>query len=738
LNAGQLISLIYLASGLILFMLAVIIVRENPGNRLNRVVAMMLFFAGVAPFVAAIYKSVLESITGLPPWFVNTYYVWEFFFPALLYFSVIFPEPQPFYLKHKRLLQLAFLPHFFHLLLVLLLAEPDKLLGLLNLESQIPILSQLLMFISGILKLVAAILGFLLLIHTRFFSLVDLIYVGFALYFLQMGYKNIENPRLKEQMKLVIKGIWVAMGFYVIGFLIPEILGFRIPESLRDLMVVATLIVGPGTIAWAIVRYQFLDIGLIARRSLVYTITTAVVVGGYLMMVMQLGSLIRSIIGQESQILNVLVIIVLLMFFQPIYTQVDDFVRKIFIRTRADYSYLVESFSRQILAIFQADKLAATVADMLKREMFIENVEVSYPDGNGRFGITMPGRERATFDLEPEISNYLLAKIVPTFTEEFGSRAARESLGAEMIARGVQLVVPLVRHEKLAGLLMLSSKVAGFRYSSEDLTFLSILANQILVAMENSELYIEALEKQRLEEELSVAKQIQTGLLPKTLPESKMFDFAAYIEPSRQVGGDFYDFISIGDSRLGIVMADASGKGVPAALLIARMQAVIQSEARLGKGVDRIMASVNHFISNSTSPDRFATCFYAELDEQARRLHYCNAGHNYPLLVKNNGEIVSLVTGGLLLGAFPHATYEAGMVEISPGDTLVIYTDGLTEMMDSAEQEYGEKRLIDCARILRAHPAELICSGLIESVKNYGSGPNEIDDMTLVVMKARE
>ncbi len=737
-NAGQLISLIYLASGLILFMLAVIIVRENFANRLNRVVAMMLFFAGIAPFATAIYSSVLESIPGLPPWFVNTFYIWEFFFPALLYFSAIFPEPQPVYIRHKRLLQLAFLPHFFHILLVLLLAEPDKLLSIINLESQIPIISQLFIFISGILKIIAAFLGFLLLIHTRFFSLVNLIYVSFALYFLQIGYKSIENPRLKQQVRLVIKGIWVAMGFYVIGFLIPEILAFRIPGSLRDLMVVATLIVGPGTIAWAIVRYQFLDIGLIARRSLVYTITTAVVVGGYLLMVTQLGSVIRIIIGQESQILNVLVIIVLLMFFQPIYTQVDDFVRKIFIRTRADYSQLVESFSREILAIFQADKLAVTVADMLKREMFIENVEISYPDHEGRFAITMTAAERMTFTFEPGISNYLLAKNVPSFTEEFGSRASKGNLGAEMIARGVQVVVPLVRHERLAGLLMLSSKVAGFRYSSEDLTFLTILANQILVAMENAELYTEALEKQRLEEELSVAKQIQAGLLPKALPASKMFDFAAFIEPSRQVGGDFYDFISIDDSRLGIVMADASGKGVPAALLIARMQAAIQSEARLGKGVDRIMASVNHFISQSTSPDRFATCFYAELDERTRRLHYCNAGHNYPLLVKKSGEIISLETGGLLLGAFPHATYEPGMIDISPGDTLVIYTDGLTEMMDSAEQEYGEKRLIECARILRAHPADLICAKLIESVKSYASGPNEIDDMTLVVMKARE
>jgi sigma-B regulation protein RsbU (phosphoserine phosphatase) len=216
----------------------------------------------------------------------------------------------------------------------------------------------------------------------------------------------------------------------------------------------------------------------------------------------------------------------------------------------------------------------------------------------------------------------------------------------------------------------------------------------------------------------------------------KKYDFATYIEPSRQVGGDYYDFIHIADGRLGVVIADASGKGVPAALLVARMQAVIQSEARLGKKVSDIMASVNTFISASISPDRFATCFYGELDETSGMLHYCNAGHNYPLLVKNHGEIISLDKGGLLLGAFSNATYEHGCVEIGPGDLLLLYTDGLTEMMDNDEIEFGEDRLAEYISKLRHNPVHVICSELVASVKNYGSGPNETDDMTLVLMKA--
>jgi sigma-B regulation protein RsbU (phosphoserine phosphatase) len=738
LNLEQLISLIYLASGLILIMLAVVILRENPRHRLNRVVATMLAFAGVAPLASAIYKSVLEGIPGLPPWFVNTFYGWELFFPTLLYFSAIFPEPQPVYFTRKRLLQLAFLPHLFHLLLVLLLADPDKVLGVLNFQSGIPLLGEMLRFLSGILRVMTALLGFLLIFHTRFFSLVNFIYVIFAIYFLHLGYSRIDNPRLRQQVKLVIYGIEIAVGLYVIGFIIPEILSFRLSSAVRDATAVAGLIVGPGSIAWAIVRYQFLDVGLIARRSLVYSITTAIVVGGYLLVVVELGSVIRSIIGQQSQVLNVIVVIVLLMFFQPIYTQVDDFVRRIFIRSRGDYSQMVESFSREILSIFQTDRLAAVVADSLQREMFIETVQISLPDSEGKFAWAMPGRQKTASKLEPAIASYLMAKGSPAFTEEFASRAEKEFLGAELHSLGIQLVVPLIRQQNLSGLLLLSGKVAGFRYNSEDLTFLTILANQIVVAMENAELYRDALEKQRLEEELAVAKQIQTGLLPKTLPALRDFDFATFIEPSRQVGGDFYDFIPIRDGRLAVVIADASGKGVPAALLIARMQAVLQSEARLGKNVSQIMASVNRFISESTSPDRFATCFYGELDEHQRRFYYCNAGHNYPLLIRRDGKIEPLAKGGLLLGAFLDAAYEAGEVEFLPGDLLVMYTDGLTEAMNTNEVEYGEERLTEHVSRFRHHPVEMICSKIIKSVKQFASGLSDVDDMTLVVIKAKE
>jgi len=428
----------------------------------------------------------------------------------------------------------------------------------------------------------------------------------------------------------------------------------------------------------------------------------------------------------------------MLFFFQPIYTQVDDFVRRIFIRSRGDYSRLVETFSREILTIFHSDKLAATVADTLKQEMFIEDVEVCFADDRQHFRLAAGGGKEDPVKLEDSIYSYLLNKRAPVFIEELSGNIDASCLGGKFSAIGTKVVVPLVRQDQVSGILLLSGKVAGFRYSSEDMTFLAILANQIVVAMENADLYRESLEKQRLEEELAVARQIQTGLLPRSLPSLANFDFASFIEPSRQVGGDYYDFIPVGDGRVGVVIADASGKGVPAALLIARMQAMMQSEVRFGKGVNEMMASVNRFISESTSQDRFATCFYIELDDGSGKAHYCNAGHNYPLLIRGDGRVEYLSTGGLLLGAFADAIYETGVAEMEPGDMLVMYTDGVTEAMDASQNEFGEQRLADDLIKIRSFPAEVVCSKIIKNVKQFAAGIGDTDDMTLVVVKARE
>jgi len=693
----------------------------------------MLFFAGVAPFLVSISKTVIIDPDQLSQSVVNIFYVWELFFPVLLWFSVLFPEPLPIYSRHKRLLQLAFVPHIFHIIMVIALNDPEKIIRLVDFDASIPILGLLINFISSLLKLAATFFGFIYSIHSRFFSLINLAYVTLSIYFLNRGYKRINNPALKTQVKVVIAGIIAAVGIYVCGVIIPTILSIEMPTVLTEVIIIITLIVGPGAIAWAIIKYRFLDIGLIARQSLVYTLTTAIVVGGYLLIITQLSSFFFSLFGFQSRIMDVLVVIIMLLFFQPLYTQVDDFVRRLFIRSRSDYRHLMEELSRDLIAIFDTMRLAVTVGDSLNREMFIERTYFALlQDNDMTYKLIGETRE---YSIESQVLELLLQKQNPIFVDSI-KRLHREGyLIGHLAALNCHLLMPLMDKDKLVGVIGTSAKAGGYGYTYEDITLLTVLANQVVVSLNNARLYSESLEKQRLEEELAVARQIQLNLLPKSVPVHKNYEFAAFNHPSRQVGGDYYDFMTTSDGQICVVVADVSGKGVGAALLVARLQAVLQSEGQRGRPVDTMIAGVNDFLVNSTTADKYVTMFYGEFNCESGDFCFCNAGHNYPFIIRKNDDIEYLQNGGLLLGAFAGSQYQISRIKINKGDVLVIYTDGLTEAFNENGEEYGEKRLIKTVRDARSKSAQFICGHMIKNIRHYAVDSTETDDMTVVVIK---
>ncbi|MCP4582579.1 MAG: SpoIIE family protein phosphatase [candidate division Zixibacteria bacterium] len=727
------ISLIYLASALVLFLTAGIILRENVKSSQNRVVSAMLFFAGIAPFLVSLYETIIIDPSKLSLTIINIFYVWELFFPVLLWFSVLFPEPLPVYRRHKRLLQLAFVPHIFHIIMVIALNDPEQIIRMVDFDTSIPVLGFLIGLISSILKLVATFFGFLYSFHSRFFSLINLAYVCTSIYFLSLGYRRINNPALRIQVKVVIAGIIAAVGIYVIGVIIPTILSIKIPDIFTEVMILTALVVGPGTIAWAIIKYRFLDIGLIARQSLVYTLTTAIVVGGYLLIINQLSSFFFSVFGFQSRILDIMVVVIMLLFFQPLYTQVDDFVRRLFIRSRSDYRHLMEELSRKLIAVFDVLKLANIINDTLNEEMFIEKTYFALitPDG-ANYKLIGESRE---FSIETDILELLLEKQRPIFLNNLKRLAREGNLIGHFGELNCQLLMPLADKGKLVGIIATSPKAAGYGYTYEDVTLLTVLANQVIVALNNARLYAESLEKQRLEEELAVARQIQIDLLPKAVPVHNKFEFAAFNHPSRQVGGDYYDFINKPDGQVCIVVADVSGKGVGAALLGARLQAVLQSEGQRGRPIDIMIAAINDFLVDSTASDKFVTMFYCELDCELGVFYFCNAGHNYPFIVRSNNHIDYLVDGGLILGALPGSQYQIAKLDLAKGDVLVIYTDGLSEAFNEHGEEYGEDRLVKAVQDARSKSAHFICGHMIKNIRQFASDTSEVDDMTVVVIK---
>ncbi len=245
----------------------------------------------------------------------------------------------------------------------------------------------------------------------------------------------------------------------------------------------------------------------------------------------------------------------------------------------------------------------------------------------------------------------------------------------------------------------------------------------------------DASERGRLEHEMSVARDIQMELLPKSFPAVDGIDMFAFTVPARHVGGDCYDVIDLGDGCLAITIGDVSGKGTPAAILMANVQAAVRALSESGVPAGTLIERVNRLVHGYTEDSVFITFFYCVLDTNTGDVTYVNAGHNPPWVLRRNGSCEHLTDGGLVIGIMPGVSYEEGHVRLSPGDDLVLYTDGITEATNVEDEMFGEERLEELLLQHRHSSAREIEEHVYTSIKDFAAGASQADDLTMVVVK---
>ncbi|RJP79375.1 MAG: GAF domain-containing protein [Candidatus Zixiibacteriota bacterium] len=299
-----------------------------------------------------------------------------------------------------------------------------------------------------------------------------------------------------------------------------------------------------------------------------------------------------------------------------------------------------------------------------------------------------------------------------------------------------ELAMPLFTGGKVVGCFNLESDSLG-TFTGRDADRLMTFASHAAVAIERARMHREILAKQRMEEELALARRMQLSLLPRSAPEVENFDLAGVNTPSEMVGGDYFDYIRLTNKDLGLVISDVAGKGVPAAFIMASLRASLRIEAVAHYSISTILYRVNNFLYESVEPERFVTAFYGVLDVPARHLTYSNAGHNPPLLLRRDGRRELLTEGGLILGAFPGAAYRESVVTFSPGDMLVLYTDGVTEAESPEGEQFGLDRLEEAAREVASRGARAVTSNLVRAVQRHAGQSNLQDDLTLMVIRCR-
>ena len=324
-----------------------------------------------------------------------------------------------------------------------------------------------------------------------------------------------------------------------------------------------------------------------------------------------------------------------------------------------------------------------------------------------------------------------------TFSDNSIGKERLENEYTKIYDLGVELIVSMEIQGKTKGLILLGKSVNNKPYNETDIEFIFSVGSLAIISLENKRLFLEELEKRKLEEELDLARDIQRNLLPLNIPRFDNFDIAALNISSKQVGGDYYDVIPLDEDNFCIAIADVSGKGVPASLMMANIQAFLQVICKQGMKIDEATGLINDLISGNTTDGRFITFFWGIVNIKKNTFTYVNAGHNPPLLIRD-GKIDKLEKGGMILGVMKtDIPYIAEEVNLKKDDVIIMFTDGVSEAMNKNREEFSDERLESVALTLKDKPAEVIMEGIKTEVQNFASGVTQSDDITMLVIKVR-
>lgn len=330
------------------------------------------------------------------------------------------------------------------------------------------------------------------------------------------------------------------------------------------------------------------------------------------------------------------------------------------------------------------------------------------------------------------LQNYELGNITTPLTKELIIESYQKLSDLD-----IELIIPMQIKSQTKGLILLGKRTTQLSFSQSDIDYISSIGSLAIISIENSRLFDEALEKQRLEKDLEIAQNIQRNLLPGNLPHQTNFEIDAVNNSARQVGGDYYDVIKLDDDRTLFAIADVSGKGVQAALLMANLQAFLQSISKQNIGLNEASNLINDLVSENTTDGSFITFFWGIINDKTKELTYVNMGHNPPLLVRNK-TIRKLKVGGMILGVMPTVVpYKSESVQLESNDLLVLFTDGITEAMNRNGEEYSDEKLEALVSGLGHCSSGETLNIILDDVNLFSEGAPQSDDITALILKMK-
>jgi sigma-B regulation protein RsbU (phosphoserine phosphatase) len=423
-----------------------------------------------------------------------------------------------------------------------------------------------------------------------------------------------------------------------------------------------------------------------------------------------------------------------------------------FFREAYNAEQILSDLSEQVRTMVETKPLLETVSAKISESLHVPQVILLLKNGGSFQSAHALGYENAPsaalIDTDKTIEKLKRNETLVIYQDDDDSWI-HEEVQPEELAKlrqlNSQLLLPVGAKNELSGVISLSPKLSEEPYSPNDLRLLKSVAAQTGLALENSRLTEtiahEAVQKERINRELEIAREVQERLFPQELPPVEGLDYYGACRPALGVGGDYYDFLELAENKFGIAIGDISGKGIGASLMMASLQASLRGQAIHYKDdLAALMGQINRLLYETSTTNRYATFFYAQYEPATRKLAYVNAGHNPPFLIRRTNddfEVLKLEEGGAVVGMLPSmlVNYQQGEIGLQTGDLLVGFTDGISEAMNPQEEEWGEDAMLAELKNVYGKSAAEILPYIVAEADRFANGAKQHDDMTMIIVR---
>jgi sigma-B regulation protein RsbU (phosphoserine phosphatase) len=572
-------------------------------------------------------------------------------------------------------------------------------------------------------------------------------YGGFALALVCLVATFLSNPgrEVRRKIRVLVFGALAGLGPVVLAAVLSDLGVWRAPGWVTSLLHLMVLLF-PVSFAYAVVKHRVLELPVLLKRSARYVLVKRgfgvllVLLGAWASAFFALSfSRVFRVDPSVATTAGVSFGLLLAGVSAPGVRRTTRLIDRSFFRDAYDARLVLQELAEQIRLVTSREELACLLHRQVDRALHPSSTIVYLDLPEGRLRTDDPTVPDGLRDVPGDASGLV----------DLARRGRPRQLDPETAAADLAVLAPLRpaclvpivgREGRLLGLAVLGPRLSEEPYSTDDERLLQSVASQAAVTLENMALAARIAERlqaeQRAAHEIELARQVQARLLPVGGPRLRSLEYAGRCLQARSVGGDYFDFLDAGEGRVGLVLADVSGKGFAAALLVASLHASLRSQSARAGDLASQLATVNRLLYESTETNRYATLFLGLFDDDDRRLRYANCGHNPPLVLRGDGSVERLAPTAMVVGLVEDWAAGTGEVALHPGDLLAIYSDGLTEATDGRGEEFGEARLARTVGAHRDRELSALLDAVFGEVRRFSEG-EQADDQTMVIARVR-